>query len=178
MHCEWCPLCPTEKDDDECGYFEQYGKKYKDGQYGCTTPRNKIEKLDDEYSQYLGDMGLDMGIEIDFQHYEWSMEETIDMIKHMIGLDYHKPYMRHDKLFYKPYRNYFSFNPKNDNKSFEYLSGESIGILRRYERYGDNCGFICYSLTEIGRRWLSRSIGIMIKEPDCGARMDGEYYDI
>ena len=31
----------------------------------------------------------------------------IEEAKHAIGLDYKKPYHRHGKAFYKPYRNYF-----------------------------------------------------------------------
>lgn len=33
--------------------------------------------------------------------------EQIDQMKHCIGLNRRKPYRRHGKLFYKPYRNYF-----------------------------------------------------------------------
>ena len=32
----------------------------------------------------------------------------IDQAKHCIGLDRKKPYIRHGKKFYRPYRNYFA----------------------------------------------------------------------
>jgi hypothetical protein len=35
-------------------------------------------------------------------------ERHIEEAKHAIGLDYKKPYKRHGKLFYKPYRNNFA----------------------------------------------------------------------
>lgn len=35
-------------------------------------------------------------------------ERQINLAKHTIGLDSKKPYKRHGKLFYKPYRNYFT----------------------------------------------------------------------
>lgn len=34
-------------------------------------------------------------------------DKTIALMRHAIGLDYQKPYTRHGKKFYKPYRNYF-----------------------------------------------------------------------
>lgn len=39
-----------------------------------------------------------------------NMDENvfINFASHAIGLGYKKPYKRHGKLFYKPYRNYFS----------------------------------------------------------------------
>ena len=33
--------------------------------------------------------------------------QKIDDMRHAIGLDYKKPYHRHGKTFYKPYRNRF-----------------------------------------------------------------------
>ena len=38
------------------------------------------------------------------------MEENrfIEMAKHAIGLGHRKPYTRHGKLWYRPYRNYFA----------------------------------------------------------------------
>ncbi len=32
----------------------------------------------------------------------------IDLMIHAVGLNYKKPYIRHGKRFYKPYRNYFN----------------------------------------------------------------------
>lgn len=32
----------------------------------------------------------------------------IVQMAHCIGLDYKRPYMRHERWFYRPYRNYFS----------------------------------------------------------------------
>ena len=37
----------------------------------------------------------------------------IALMEHCIGLDNHKPYRRHGKLFFKPKRNYFDCGPAN-----------------------------------------------------------------
>ena len=42
-------------------------------------------------------------------------ENYISLASHAIGLDYKKPYTRHGKKFYKPYRNYFSTTERSDD---------------------------------------------------------------
>lgn len=90
MRCDYCPLSGQE---DGCPENEsEYGIEHKDGMAGCKHPWSWVEKRDREYSEYLGDMGTDMGIEHDFPGEKLS--QLIEICKHMIGLDYQKPYVR------------------------------------------------------------------------------------
>ena len=42
-----------------------------------------------------------------------SDNEYISLASHAIGLDHKKPYKRHGKLFYRPYRNYYDASIKD-----------------------------------------------------------------
>ena len=108
MRCDNCPLCPIA-DDDVCPESEgEYGIEHADGMLGCKHPRNWAEKKSRECDEHYGTMGTDMGIEMDFTPEE--LEKVIDLCKHMVGLDRQKPYHRHGKAFYRPYRNFFASN--------------------------------------------------------------------
>lgn len=62
MRCDCCPLAPY---DDVCPISEsEYGIIHKDGGLGCRHPKNWIDKRDNDYCTYLGNMGTDMGIEM------------------------------------------------------------------------------------------------------------------
>lgn len=64
MKCENCRFAPVSDAEgfvDECGYFEQYGTTWKDGKEGCTLHWKTLQKNEDEYSDYLGKMGEEMG---------------------------------------------------------------------------------------------------------------------
>ena len=81
---------------------------------------------------------------------------------HAIGLDYHRPYKRWGRLFYKPYRNYFS-----TATGCEYFqvweSLEQQGYAE--SRY---CGFrfghesFVFRLTRAGLDWLGDVLGMKI----------------
>lgn len=83
---------------------------------------------------------------------------AIELCKHMIGLDYEKPYHRHGKAFYKPYRNYYE-SPISGNSILDKLP---FGIVKRKE--GEQS--VWYSLTKDGMEWLGRQLKITIKEND------------
>ena len=60
-----CDRCPLSNPEDVCPEAEgKYGIEHKDGMLGCKHPRSWVEKRDEEYSNHLGAMGLDMGIEM------------------------------------------------------------------------------------------------------------------
>lgn len=152
MRCEYCPLSSAE---DVCPENEsKYGIEFKDGALGCKHPRNWVEKRDKEYSNYLGDMGLDMGIEMSNSKPE--IDRIVEICKHAIGLDYQKPYHRHGKAFYKPYRNYFCTT--EDDVMWNKL--RAVGIA---ERSGEHNGYVDFYLTQVGIEWLGRQIKINIK---------------
>ena len=107
MRCDCCPLCPIAE-DDVCPECEgKYGIEHADGMLGCKHPRNWAEKRCNEHDTALGEMGIDMGIEMDFTPEE--LAKVIDLCKHMVGLDRQRPYHRHGNAFYRPYRNFFRF---------------------------------------------------------------------
>lgn len=109
MRCDCCPLCPIAE-DDACPESEgKYGIEHADGMLGCRHPKNWAKKRDEEHTEHLSDMGTDMGVELCISEDE--LKIAVDYCKHMVGLDYVKPYRRHGKAFYKPYRNYWGANP-------------------------------------------------------------------
>ena len=107
MRCDYCPL---SNHADTCPEAEgEYGIEYKDGVCGCRHPWNWVTKRDMMYTDALGEMGLDIGIEMDFAPEE--LERVTEICKHMVGLDYERPYHRHGKAFYRAYRNYYEDVP-------------------------------------------------------------------
>ena len=151
MRCDYCPLADPE---DGCPENEgKYGIEHKDGMLGCKHPRNWVEKRDREYSEYLGNMGTDMGIEHDFPGEKLS--QLIEICKHMIGLDRKNPYHRHGRAFYKPYRNYFC--TKRDDKIWNVL--QNAGYVKCSEEHN---GCVDFYLTRAGLDWLGEKLHIKI----------------
>lgn len=155
MRCDCCPLYPTA-DDDVCAISEsEYGIEHSDGMLGCKHSWNWCEKKANEYGEHLGDMGTDMGLEMTFS--ESNLQKIVELCKHTIGLDYKKPYHRHGKAFYKPYRNYYGGNEETLlNKMPDWLVNKAK----------HNNGGIIYSLTPSGLEWLGRRLNITIKQGD------------
>lgn len=85
MRCDCCPLY----NGDTCPESEsEYGIEHNDGVIGCKHPRNWVNTRNKEYSEYLGNMGTDMGIENSLSEVE--LKRAIEICEHMIGLDYKK----------------------------------------------------------------------------------------
>lgn len=156
MRCDSCPLCPIA-DDDVCPESEgEFGLEHADGMWGCKHPRNWAEKRSNEHDTALGEMGTDIGIEMFFSQDD--LKRVIEICKHMVGLDYKKPYHRHGKAFYKPYRNYFTANKSGDRL----LDKLPHWIL--YKERSENR--VWYTLTADGLGWLGRRLNIMIKDEE------------
>lgn len=152
MRCDCCPLSDPE---DSCPESEgKYGLEAKDGTLGCRHPRNWAERRSDAYDTALGEMGLDMGIEMSLTRDE--LARAIEICRHMIGLDYKRPYHRHGKAFYRAYRNYYT-DTAAGNRILDKLPE---AILRTYKdgRYSE------YHLTKTGFAWLGRQLKITITE--------------
>ena len=88
---------------------------------------------------------------------EIDMKFLIETCEHMIGLDYKRPYCRHGKAFYKPYRNYYCA-PERGHPLLDYLSKISL-VTREADGEG-----VWYTLTSAGLKWLGRQLKITIKE--------------
>lgn len=153
MRCDCCPLCPIAE-DDACPESEgKYGIEHADGMLGCRHPKNWAKKRDEEHTEYLSDTGTDMGVELCISEDE--LKIAVDYCKHMVGLDYERPYQRHGKLFYKPYRNHWEA-PANGNKILDKLPRFLV------TREADEMG-VLYALTVDGLKWLGRQLKITIK---------------
>lgn len=153
MRCDCCPLCPIAE-DDVCPESEgEYGIEHANGMLGCRHPKNWAKKRDEEHTEYLSDMGTDMGVELCISEDE--LKIAVDYCKHMVGLDYERPYQRHGRLFYKPYRNHWEA-PANGNKILDKLPRFLV------TREADEMG-VLYALTVDGLKWLGRQLKITIK---------------
>lgn len=154
MRCDCCPLADPE---DGCLENEgKYGIQHKDGVWGCKHPRNWVDKRNTEYDEYLCDMGIDLDIIMTLTGGE--LYHAIEVCKHMIGLDYERPYHRHGKAFYRPYRNYYC-DTQLGNRFLDKLPKDVITTERSKE-------FTWYCLTDCGLRWLGRQLKITIKQAE------------
>lgn len=160
MKCIKCPWNPPRSEAGDYSDCPGTGKEttWKDGEDGCTLTRRQLEKMDEEYADFLGNMGDDMGIKMDFENKGWKLESAMDDMRHMIGLDMlkHKPYRRHGRLFYKPYRNYWA----GFNKYLDYFSGV-LGLVEKQEP-DPNGKMPYYHLTRRGLDFLGRHINVTI----------------
>lgn len=82
------------------------------------------------------------------------LELVIEICKHMVGLDYKRPYHRHGKAFYRAYRNYYGDVPEG-NRLLDKLP-ECLFTVHRDERRAT------YHLTKTGLEWLRRQLYITI----------------
>lgn len=87
-------------------------------------------------------------------------QKYIDIAKHCIGLDRKKPYIRHGKKFYRPYRNYYTTG-KNQGGWEEMVSA---GYADRGEK--NQYGGYTYWLTRAGLDWLGEKLGVKIYDED------------
>lgn len=90
------------------------------------------------------------GAEMDEQE-----SQCIAYAKHAIGLDYKKPYHRHGRAFYKPYRNYFC--TVKDDKLWNKLESAGYAV-----HSNERNGFVDFVLTRDGLDWLGDELGIII----------------
>ena len=89
--------------------------------------------------------------------------EPVRNAAHAIGLDHKRPYMRHGKTFYRPYRNYFFTH----DRSHDYTVWK--GLCEN--GYAKNCpsgtrGNITFWLTRSGLDWLGEVLGITIHDEE------------
>lgn len=82
--------------------------------------------------------------------------QKIDEMKHAIGLNYKKPYHRHGKAFYKPYRN--KFYTSSDDKIWNELHQDEL-----VERSGaDKHGREWFWINRKGLDWLGNQLNMTI----------------
>lgn len=81
----------------------------------------------------------------------------IDLASHCIGLDYKKPYKRHGRYFYRPYRNYYGAGGK-DVEIWDMMVEAGYAAAGKKDREGGRM----YWLTREGLDWLGNILGIHI----------------
>lgn len=82
---------------------------------------------------------------------------------HAIGLDHKRPYIRHGKTFYRPYRNYFStHDTAPDFKVWQGLYEN--GYAKKWPS-GPRGGYT-FNLTRAGLDWLGETLGITIHDEE------------
>lgn len=85
----------------------------------------------------------------------------VQIMAHMIGLNYKRPYVRHGRRYYKPYRSYFCAA----------LSGPDYEALRKLERRGfvesgkPGEKAVYFWTTRDGLDWLGRQLNVQIHDP-------------
>ena len=89
--------------------------------------------------------------------------KEVQLAAHTIGLDNKRPYQRHGKFFYRPYRNYFSTHGKDIYLSlWQSLCDKGYAKCRN----GYNPGNIVFWLTRAGLDWLGDELGITIYDEE------------
>ena len=89
------------------------------------------------------------------------LNKGVSLAKHAIGLDYKKPYKRHGKAFYKPYRNYYDASA-DDCKIWNEMCESGYARKGKKDRHGGTM----YWLTRKGLDWLGSELGIKIYDED------------
>ena len=85
----------------------------------------------------------------------------IDLASHCIGLDYKKPYKRHGRYFYRPYRNYYGAGGK-DVEIWDVMVEAGYAAAGKKDREGGRM----YWLTREGLEWLGNILGIHIYDKE------------
>lgn len=86
-------------------------------------------------------------------------------VKHVIGLDNcrKRPYMRHGRKFYRPYRNYFTASKCGD-AHLELLS--VAGYIDKELEHTKSGDWVTYSFNRKGLDWLGEQLGMYIYDPE------------
>lgn len=166
MKCDFCPFAPSagEYGQEECPIlWSEHGTVWKDERVGCKLSYSHLKKMERQRDEDYLWMGTVMGLEHDFEIHGLSMEKAIDHAKHMIGIDglSHKPYTRHGRKFYKPFRNHWA----GFDAELDMMSKDAFGLTEKHEpKYMG--GMPLYYLTRRGLDWLGNQIGVTIHDKE------------
>lgn len=172
-HCEECSFLGYEGYE----YPETYcmvgvlddDPKFDEDKKGCGCRYNlrtlkKMEK-EREQQQYLEYLGYDDYMLMPSMKYTEENKKILEkyrkLMRHTLGMDSKKPYKRHGKWFYRPYRNYFY---THENTS-DYPYWERLVEAQLAEKYETDHG-INYSVTRRGMDWLGQNDEIQIYDEE------------
>ncbi len=88
-------------------------------------------------------------------------KKALAFAQHCIGMDHKKPYKRHGRYFYRPYRNYYDASVK-DCETWELLVRAGYAEAGRKDRYGGRM----YWLSRTGLDALGEYLGIKIYDEE------------
>ena len=84
----------------------------------------------------------------------------VELARHCIGLDRKRTYKRGEKLFYKPYRNYYSTGTNHEDWDLIV----DCGYAERGEE--NSHGGYVYYLNRSGLDWLGNKLQIVIRDEE------------
>lgn len=169
-HCETCGFLGISgyeypESYCKCGIQDDDPKLSEDAEgTGCTynlrTLRKRLEKI--EEAEEISMIGYNDYILMNSSEYTEEGEKELEvyrkLIRHALGMDHKKPYVRHDRKFYKAYRNYFTTH----EKAHDYPYWEKLTLCGLAERFKTGC----YAVTKTGMLWLGQHDGISIREKE------------
>lgn len=85
----------------------------------------------------------------------------IRLASHCIGLDHKKPYKRHGRYFYRPYRNYYDAGGK-DVEVWDMLVDEGYAESGEENSHGGRM----YGLNRAGLDWIGEKLGVQILDEE------------
>ena len=86
----------------------------------------------------------------------------VDLAAHAIGLDHKKPYTRHGKRFYKPYRNYFF----TASQCYDFQYWDTFECAGYAKSNKTEKGGVRFWLTRSGIDWLGEKLNIKIYDEE------------
>lgn len=182
---EEIPDMRGERESEECGYLGMSGyedpesyctvgvkdddPKFDEDNGGCgchynarTLAKRKRENDYSEYLYYLGYSDYSLMPTMDYtEENKRILEKHRELIRHALGMDNRKTYVRHGKRFYRPYRNYF-FTHK---KTVDYPYWERLVVAGLAEKEESPTG-VNYFVTRSGMDWLGQHDGIHIYDEE------------
>lgn len=169
---------------EECGYLGVSGYEYPESYCtvgvqdddpkfdedskgcGCRYNLRTLRKMvqDNERAEYLCYLGYDDYMLMPTMEYTEEnskiLEQHRELMRHALGMDNAKAYVRHGKRYYKPYRNYFGTTERTvDYPYWERLT--KAGLAEKKE----NARGITYKVTRRGMDWLGQHDGVHIYDP-------------
>lgn len=124
---------------------------------------NSSRSNKNDAQKHIDDMGISEPIYFVFS--EKDRNALKERCCHMVGLDSAKPYRRNNRLFYKPYRNYFCA-PSSGDELLDRLMRVAPNVMTKSELNDPSfkaTDSIVYKLTPMGLRWLGHVLNIEIK---------------
>lgn len=92
--------------------------------------------------------------------------KDVRLAAHAIGLDNNRPYQRHGKFFYRPYRNFFATHDKSsDYPAWKGLTERGCATCNPARSSGNHHNYT-FSLTRAGLDWLGQQLGITIHDEE------------